>query len=93
LEVVLTGAISPPVVEVLEICGRRYPLRGNYSEKKAASQHGQRQARPSIHLQLKKIVPLQAAGFNPGEVLRKPLEHRFQPGGQTPRIGVWVKDV
>jgi hypothetical protein len=31
LGVVLTGAISPPVVEVLEICGSRDPLRGNYS--------------------------------------------------------------
>jgi hypothetical protein len=41
LGVVLTGAISPPVVEVLEICGSRDPLRGNYSEKKATNQYGQ----------------------------------------------------
>jgi hypothetical protein len=93
LGVVLTGAISPPVVEVLEICGSRDPLRGNYSEKKAASQHGQRQTRRSILLlQLNKMVPWQAAGVNPGEVLRKPSEHRFRPAWQTPRIGVWVKD-
>jgi hypothetical protein len=61
--------------------------------EKAGNQYGPRQARPSIHLQLNKMVPWQAAGFNPGEVLRKPSEHRFRPGGQTPRIGVWVKDV
>jgi hypothetical protein len=41
LGVVLNGAVSPPVVEVLEIGGRRDPLSGNYSEKKAANQHSQ----------------------------------------------------
>jgi hypothetical protein len=41
LRVVLNGAVTPPVVEVLEIGGGRDPLRGNCSEKKAANQHGQ----------------------------------------------------
>jgi hypothetical protein len=38
---VLNGAIPPPVVELLEIGGGRDTLRGNYGEKKAATQHGQ----------------------------------------------------
>jgi hypothetical protein len=41
LGVVLNGAISPPVVKVLETRGGRDPLRGNYSNRKDANQHSQ----------------------------------------------------
>src|SRR5262252_4732852 len=95
LGVVLTGAISPPVVEVLEIYGNRHPLCGNYSEKKAANQYGQRQARRSILLQLNKMVPWHAAGFNTEGYLASLRSTGFGPVGKLreSEFGLKVCDI